>query len=52
MNNEGNIQEFIDDLSIQEKPTTAVQNSFDTLCKETAPLNPQTNTDKWKLKQQ
>ena len=51
MNNEGNIQEFIDGLCIQEKSTIAVQNSFDILCKEIVSLNLQINTDKWKLKQ-
>ena len=46
INDEGNIQAFVDDLCIQAKTTTAVQEAFDMLCKEIVSLNLQINTDK------
>ena len=46
INNEGNIQAFVDDLCIQAKTKKIIQEIFDILCNNIISLNLEINTDK------
>ena len=46
INNEGNIQTFVDDLCIQAKTTKTNKEIFDILCNNIISLNLEINTDK------